>query len=281
MKRRNRLRGKRVPRSLGRQNAKGAGGWLGNLGKSILSLAVLASLTLLGYTLFQYFKQSSSIPLGEIKIVGTMNASETELLNLAGVDFTTSLMNLDLKEVSRRLRQHPWVEKAKVKRDWARKALIIEVQERVPKAVILLDDLYLIDRNGEVFKKAENKDRMDYPILTGMQRQEVESRDSQTLGLIRQALEFLTLLEKRRVFTVRDVSEINLHKKKGLTVYTVKEGIPIRLGSGNLVDKLDRLEKVLPDLYPRGKEIEYLDLNYARKVVVKMKEHEKEKSRKS
>ncbi len=235
----------------------------------------------MGYTLFQYFMQSENLPLGEIKVVGSRHASEAELLNLAGVDFTTGLVSLDLKEVSRRLRQHPWVEKAKVKRDWSRKALIIEVQERTPQALILLGDLYLVDRQGEIFKKAESRDRLDFPILTGLRRGDLQAPDPWATDLIRQALELLTLLEKRRVLGIRDVSEVHLHRQTGLTVYTLKEGIPIRLGLGNLADKLDRLEKVLPDLYPKGKEIEYLDLNYTRKVVVKMKEGEREKSRKS
>jgi cell division septal protein FtsQ len=57
--------------------------------------------------------------------------------------------------------------------------------------------------------------------------------------------------------------------------------MPIRLGSGGLSDKLSRLEKVLPDLQQKSKDVEYLDLNYPRKVVVKMKDAEKGKSRKS
>jgi hypothetical protein len=38
---------------------------------------------------------------------------------------------------------------------------------------------------------------------------------------------------------------------------------------------------VLPDLQRKIKEVEYLDLNYPRKVVVKMRDPEKEKPRKS
>ena len=65
------------------------------------------------------------------------------------------------------------------------------------------------------------------------------------------------------------------------TDFTQKGGIPIRLGSGGMADKIDRLEKVLPDLQQKIKEVEYVDLNYPRKVVVKMRNPEKEKSRKS
>ncbi len=274
MTRRNRIRKKRNarPSRPGRSRR-----WLGSMGKAVLSLAVLASLTLLAYTVFQYLRQSTNVPLGEIKIIGSQHAAESELLKLAGVDFTTSLVNLDLREVSQRLRQHPWVEKAQVKRDWSRKALIIEVQERIPQAVLLLDELYLVDRHGEVFKQADSRDRLDFPVFTGLRKGEVRKRDPKARQLILQALGLLSLLEGRRVFTPADVSEIHLSPEKGLTVYTLKGGIPIRLGTGDFSDKIDRLERVLPDLQPKAKDIQYLDLNYRRKVVVKMKEGEKEK----
>jgi len=66
-----------------------------------------------------------------------------------------------------------------------------------------------------------------------------------------------------------------------LTLYTLKGGVPIRLGSGDYGDKLNRLEKVLPDLRSKLQNVEYLALNYSKKVVVKMKESGKEKSHKS
>jgi len=146
---------------------------------------MLVSLTLLGFTFYQYFQRSARLNVGEIKIMGCMNATESELLKLAQVDFRASLARLDLKEVSSRLAKHPWVEKAKVKRDWTRRALIIEVQERVPRALILLEHLYLVDRHGEVFKKAEPKDRLDFPVLTGLNHQEIMEQDTRAVDLLR------------------------------------------------------------------------------------------------
>jgi cell division protein FtsQ len=101
------------------------------------------------------------------------------------------------------------------------------------------------------------------------------------VDLLRQAVELLELLRQRKVFTPREVSEIHLSKQNGLTIFTLNGGMPIRLGSGELSDKLSRLEKVLPDLQQKSKNVEYLDLNYPRKVVVKMKDVEKEKSQNS
>jgi len=242
-------------------------------------LIMLASLTVLGFTAYRYFQHTAGLNVGEIKIMGCLNATETELLNLARIDFKASLMNLDLKEVSERLAQHPWVEKTKVRRDWSRMALIIEVQERVPLALILLDDLYVVDRLGEVFKKAGPKDRLDLPVLTGLQYREVKERDQGAMGLILQALELLRLLGERKVLTLQQISEVHLSKKKGLTLFILEGGMPIHVGSGKLHEKIGCLEKVLPDVQRKYKNVESVDLNYPKKVVVKMKEKEKEKEK--
>ena len=253
--------------------------WIGRIGKGALSLIMLASLTVLGFTAYQYSQRTAGLNVGEIKIMGCLNAKETELLSLARIDFKDSLMNLDLKELSHRLSQHPWVAKAKVRRDWSRMALIIEVQERVPMALILLDDLYLVDRHGEVFKKAGPKDRLDLPVFTGLRYQEVQERDKGAIRLILQGLELLQLIGERKVLTLRQISEIHLSRKTGLTLFTFDKGMPIRVGSGKLSEKISCLEKVLPDIQQKFKEVEYVDLNYPRKVVVKMKEKEKEKEK--
>ncbi len=242
------------------------------MGKGALSLATLASVVFLGFTVYRYFQYSGQLNIGEVKIMGCMHVLEPELLEMAKVDFRSSLLNLDLQEVSRRLTQHPWVEKAKVRRDFSGKALIIEVQERIPRALILLDDLYLVDRNGEIFKKAELREKLDLPILTGLSLPEWRQRDPKAIELIQQALELLRLLEGRKVFSLREVSEIHLSKKNGLTLYTLDHGVPIRLGTGEYEDKLTRLEKVLPDLRNKLKNVEYLALTYPKRVVVKMKD---------
>jgi cell division protein FtsQ len=267
-----------------RPKKKGEGGlwaWVVCAGRWTLNVATVASLAFLGYTVHQYFQSSGQLNIGEVKIMGCMNILESELLDMAKIDFRANLLNLDLQEVSRLLAQHPWVEKAKVRRDFSAKALIIEVQERIPRAWILLDELYLMDRNGEIFKKAEPKEKMDLPILTGVTPQEWKQKDPRIMDLLRQALDLLENLEGRKVFSLQDVSEVHLSKTKDLTLYTLQGGVPIRFGIGDYADKLNRLEKVLPDLRNKLKSVESLALNYPKKVVVKMKEGRPERPHKS
>jgi cell division protein FtsQ len=276
-----RIRRNKRSRRLRKQKESRLAVWGVRLGKTALSFATVASLLLLGFTAYRYFQHSGQLGVGEVKIMGCMNVVESELLELTQVDFRSNLLKLDLQEVSRRLARHPWVEKANVRRDFSGKALIIEVQERVPRALILLDELYLVDRNGEIFKKAERKERLDFPILTGVSIQEWKQKEPQSMEMIQQALELLRILEKQKIFSPGEVSEIHLSKKNGLTLYTLNGGVPIRLGMGDFGEKINRLEKVLPDLRNKMQNVEYLTLQYPKRVVVKMKNGGQEKAPKS
>jgi cell division protein FtsQ len=281
MARQGRIRGKQKIRRSKKHRGLRLGAFARRLGRGALGLATMGSLALAGYLLYQYTQRAPLLNVGEIRILGCLNATESELLSLANIDFKDSLMNLNLEDLSRRLSRHPWVENARVQRDWSRKALIIEVQERTPRALILFDDFYLLDQHGEVFKKADPRERLDAPVLTGLNHKDVVRREPQSQRLILQALDLLGQLRERRMFNGRQVSEIHLSKQNGLTVFTVEGAIPIRLGTDSFSEKLDRLEKILPDLTPKAQSIEYVDLNYPTKAVVKMKVEDKGPSRKS
>ncbi|HWU39059.1 MAG TPA: cell division protein FtsQ/DivIB, partial [Candidatus Acidoferrum sp.] len=104
--------------------------------------------------------------------------------------------------------------------------------------------------------------------------------DPESAELIRQALNFLEVLKPGKSVTAREISEIHLSRQNGITL-TALNGMSIRVGLGEFAEKVSRLEKILPDLQAKMKDVEYLDLKYPRKVVVKMRVLEKERSRRA
>ncbi|MGB9698614.1 MAG: cell division protein FtsQ/DivIB [Thermodesulfobacteriota bacterium] len=255
-----------------RQRHIGWPGWLKQIGKRALNLATVASLVFLGNNVYRYFVLTTQWKLNEIRVVGCVHAKEAELLDLARLDLGMEIWRLNLTELTQSLIKHPWIEKVQVRRDWSRQALIIEVQERTARAIILLDDLYLVDRQGKVFKKVGPKEKVDLPLLTGLESKGIKKQDEEGERLIKQALELLDLLAYRQIINEHNISEINLHKQRGLTLYTLDKSLPIYLGWGDYKDKLNRLEKVLADIQKKGEEVAYVDVNYPRKIVVKVKE---------
>lgn len=247
-------------------------GWLKQIGKRALNLATIVSLVFLGGNIYRYLVATTQWRVNEIRIIGCVNAKEAELLDLARLDLGMEIWKLNLAELTKSLVKHPWIEKVQVRRDWSRQALIIEVQERIPRAMIVLDDLYLVDKEGKVFKKVGAKEKIDLPLLTGLASKEIKNPDREGERLIRLALELLDLLAYRQIINEHNISEINLHRQRGLTLYTLDKSLPIHLGWGDYKDKLNRLEKVLADIQKKSAEVAYVDVNYPRKIIVKVKE---------
>ncbi|MDI6755075.1 MAG: hypothetical protein QME78_11865, partial [Thermodesulfobacteriota bacterium] len=73
MARRDRIK---TNRKMRRFRTKKAGGFrvlAGRIARGLLSLAMLASLTVLGFMIYQYFQRTAHLNVGEIKIMGCMN----------------------------------------------------------------------------------------------------------------------------------------------------------------------------------------------------------------
>ena len=77
-----------------------------------------------------------------------------------------NIITMNLAEKSRNLEQDPWIYRAVIKRRLPH-TIDIQVEERVPLAVIKLDTCYLIDGYRHLFKTAEQHE-MRYPLLTGL-----------------------------------------------------------------------------------------------------------------
>jgi cell division protein FtsQ len=135
---------------------------------------------------------------------------------------------------------------------------------------VRLDFLYYVDASGEIFKRLERGDRLDYPVLSGIDRQALLERNESTMRQLDEALGLLAALEGRKVFGPADVSELSLDDRGGITLYTCNGGVPVRMGYNDFDAKLNRLEKIFPQLKTRLGIIDYIDLNVARRIIVKL-----------
>jgi len=77
-------------------------------------------------------------------------------------------------------------------------------------------------------------------------------------------------LQERRLFSLADVSEIQIDLEAGLVVHTREHGVPVLFGQDAFDDKLDRLERIYAELKPRLTALHYIDLNVADRVIVKV-----------
>jgi cell division septal protein FtsQ len=217
---------------------------------------------------YEVFAKATFFKLERIEVSRMRQLSRDEIVSLTGAKLGDSLLKLELQHVAEQLEKNPWIEKLKVRRRFPG-TLSIEITERVPVAVVNMGYLYYLDAKGEIFKPLTEGDRLDFPVLTGITEEDLLKDADGTKKMLTTALGIMDLLQKGSVFRLSDVSEIHLDKGYGFTLFTAQGGIPVKLGNSDFEGKLARFSRIYQELTTQIASLEYVDLNYADKIVVK------------
>ena len=204
-----------------------------------------------------------------VRVEQQVRVSEGDILDASDIKLGDSLFDLELHMIGRKIEEHPWIARAEVERSFPDQ-VVIRVVERQARAIIDLDYLYYVDRQGVAFKMLESGDELDYPVITGIDRQYLLDHPDQTQNSLDLALSLMDQLEQRKLFNLDDVSEIHFDQQEGLIIYTRIGGVPVRMGKENFYAKLDRFEAIYKDLEPRLLALKYIDLNVTDRVIVKV-----------
>jgi cell division protein FtsQ len=234
-----------------------------------MALASLAMVVAVAYFAGQMLFASDYFKVDRILVENNHRIGRDQILALSDIRAGTNIFELDLARVSRRIEENPWISRAKVRRLFPDQ-LVIKVEERVPKAIIRLDYLYYLDASGHVFKRLERGDRLDFPVVTGIDRQALLDAEESTLRQLDEVLKLLDMLQERSIFGMDNVSELRFEDTAGITLYTCSGGVPVRIGKDDFEAKLDRLEKIYPQIRTRLGLIDYIDLNVTRRIIVKL-----------
>jgi len=190
-----------------------------------------------------YFQLKNTVVRGCEKI------SEEEVKALAGISLPLNILTANLEKMERAIEENPWVRNASVGREFPDR-LVIEITERSAAALLKRgSDLYIVDRDGVVFKKFEAGDSADVPVLAGFYRNGELRHD-----LLGRAFAFLDYLSGSDHFPrVWNVSEIYVDDVHDFSVVTDNH-LFLNLGFEEYDKKLRRLKKVMADLARRGLE---------------------------
>jgi cell division protein FtsQ len=243
-------------------------GFLKRLVRLALWGTALALVAVVGYETYSLLARATFLRLERIEVTGLKRLTRDEVIGLAGIHPGQDLLALGLRQVGAQLERSPWVEKVQVRRYFPH-MLSITVSEREPAAVVNLGYLYYLDTQGHVFKPLQDGDRLDYPVLTGVTEEDLAKDPNGCREAFRAALGLIELLSKGPVFSLADVSEIHYDKGYGFTLFTLRGGVPIRLGSGDFTAKLGRLARIYSELQTTLPALQYIDLDYADKIIVK------------
>lgn len=231
-------------------------------------LLFLTFFLFLGHQVYAHLLEDPLFRVREVEVGGCEKVARETLLSLAMVEGMPNLFTVRLKEVARRLEDHPWIEYVVVTKAFPNK-ISIQIEERKPVAILQLEELYYIDAKGVIFSRVGEKDGYNYPFLTGLDRQSLEKESEETKGLITKALKLLLTVEKEKIPLLKEISEIHMEKTSGVHCFTKAEGIEITMGWDLFGEKLKRLSMIWSDLEKRGVSVSSIDSSDVNRVVVR------------
>ncbi|PLX75172.1 MAG: hypothetical protein C0614_11340 [Desulfuromonas sp.] len=217
----------------------------------------------------QLLLESGYFDVRLVRVEQNQRVNEGEILAASDIKEGDSLFELDLHMIGTKIEENPWIARAEIERVFP-DSVVIRVQERVPRAIVDLDYLYYVDAEGVVFKMLDHQDNLGFPVMTGIDRQSLLEAKGIAKEWLKAGLELMNVLEKRELFNLDDVSQVHYDEQQGLVLFTYHWGVPIHMGRGGFADKLDRLERIYPELEPRLASLSYIDLNVADRVIVKV-----------
>jgi cell division protein FtsQ len=217
---------------------------LKTLAVCLLSVALVVG----GKKTYEWMNTSERFALKHISCIGNEAAKESDLLRLANLNLGQNLFAMDTKSIEAALLTHPWVKKVELTRKFPNR-LELKIDEHRPLALVSMGDLYLVSDEGVPFKRVKVGDSVDYPVVTGIDRETFVSSSDEAKRALQNAISKLTIYTASEAGRTDALSEIHV-ETDSLSVVTVT-GQVVQFGDGNFEEKLKKLIRVRNELESR------------------------------
>ena len=192
-----------------------------------------------------------------VALAGNRHVSREEVLAIAGVTGTTSLVFLDVEETRARLKTNPWIADATVLKLYPGE-LQIGIKEREPFALWQKDGrVSVIADDGTVLEPYVAPRLIELPLVVG--------RGAET-----RAKQFLALLD--RYPAMRDFVRASVFVGERRWNLRLKNGIDVRLPESDVAPALERLVALDQEKNLITRDIVAIDLRLPDRVTVRLSE---------
>jgi cell division protein FtsQ len=204
--------------------------------------------------LVRYTRTSPRFAVRTIVVEGTTRRSAEDIAKVAGFAVGQNIFNLPLESGRSAILSDPWIERATVTRRLP-STIHVDVVEREAAALVALGaDLYLSTRQGELFKKPEEGDPYDLPVVTGCKPDDVVKDRAAAMATIKHALDVAADYELTPLARSLPVQEVHLTDEGGLVLSVGKNAVLLHLGKGPYRQPLEQVTRVMNELASRRAE---------------------------
>lgn len=221
-------------------------------------LGLFAALGAVGVWLGHWAQHTPYFALNAIEWSGQERTTSIELSRQSGLALGQNTWTLDTSALERSIGSHPWVKSVKVTRRFPA-ALDIVIEEQKAVALLSLGDLYLINADGEPFKRVTAGDGLDLPLVSGFDREIFTSRRLESTTRLLRALDLIKGYEASPFAKDARVSEVRAQDEGWALV--LDDGLDIRLSDEPFGPALERLGPVRAELKRRALTAEVIRLD--------------------
>jgi len=196
--------------------------------------------------------------LETVRVTGSRRLDEAHVRRYLGLG-RENLLTLDLAGVEQHLLRSPWIRSVRLKKNLPTRTLLVAMEEKTPFALLERSDGFLLlDQDGRGIEPIGKGQIPFLPVVRGLKK--ATSVDHETLALLR-------ALKESRFGRGREMIEVRRHSDYGLVV-TV-DGVEARLGHGDYPAKLRRWATVDGSVRGMGMVVDYVDVRFENRVVVR------------
>lgn len=234
--------------------------------KTIFSLRTLAIAALFIFIcaaaaggVWLYKMSAKFFPVNEIVFYGNKHLSVGDLKMMIGINRDESLIRVSARAVSEKLLKSPWIRDVSIRKDFPN---TISVQLFETSAFAILETngrSFLIDERGRMLEEMKGT----VPFLPVITADPFKSRD-----IFLEAVNLAKALKEKKIATERSRVEIVADKSPD-SISIVIDNVVIKIGQGDYERKLSRFFQLEEEIKKRSIAVDYVDLRFANRVVVK------------
>jgi cell division protein FtsQ len=219
--------------------------------KSLLAAFITIDVVLAALLAYLFFLHMPYFNLQHVEVTGNRRLSTAEVVETSETEAGINLLTVNLNTIASRLQRHPWIRSASVYRRFPG-SLVIEIEERTPRAILAAEKLYYVDGQAAYFTRLLPGDSVRFPLFTGVTPEDLKSNGPEIQEMIRLGLHVLDLIERGgAAIDPWSIAEIRLSLDDGLSLHT-KAGRTIILGKDDFERKIQRYGRLKGLLTRRG-----------------------------
>lgn len=224
-----------------------------------IALVVLPLFTLLLLASAGYALLRSAFPLQQIRFSGNQHLNDEDLRALTGLGEKENLATLSSGAVFRSMSASPWVRSVSVRKELPG-TLHVLIKEAEPFALLDMGSRhFIVDNKGRLLEELKDSSVPFLPVIVGNPFEKKE--------VFGEAINLVRAIKDAGLISRKDRIEVIAHKQQEMTVNL--DGVVVKVGTGDYHEKLVRLLELEEEIKTRRIPVDYIDLRFANRVVVK------------